>query len=278
MLLPRLRHRSAPGRLTQNLYRRNSQSVQTLQTPMTGRRAFVLVFTIVLTGLASLLWPEVPAWRIAGTHSTPASSVGFANGPLGCPRAGAKIAVIGDSHVAGSRISNGGGKAFGQVFALALGGRVTVNLHGVGGHTAAMGEQKWRERDLPGTDLVILAFGTNDAAPRGWLRGKQPVAIAAYSTALGHQITRWRARGQRVVLLAPPPGGSSAITARLQPYRRAARNVGRTNELTVLDPADAFASCPALQPVLGRDALHMNAAGHRCLGLWLARQFCPATR
>lgn len=175
-------------------------------------------------------------------------------------------------------MGNGGGEPFGQVFAQALGGRVVISLHGVGGHTAAMGEQRWRGRDLPGTDLVILAFGTNDAAPRGWLRDKQPVAIADYTAALSHQIARWSARGQTVVLLAPPPGGSPAITARLQPYRHAARNVGRANALAVLDPADAFASCPASQPVLERDALHMNAAGHRCLGLWLARQFCPAIR
>ncbi|WP_379923388.1 SGNH/GDSL hydrolase family protein [Erythrobacter sp. R86502] len=238
----------------------------------------MLVLSIVLAGLASLLWPEVPAWRIAGTRSTPASSVSFASGPLGCPRAGATIAVIGDSHVAGSRVDNGGGEPFGQVFAQALGGRVAISLHGVGGDTAAMGEQRWRGRDLPGTDLVILAFGTNDAAPRGWLREKQPVAIADYAAALSRQIARWRARGQTVILLAPPPGGSRAITARLQHYRRAARDVGRANALAVLDPADAFASCPASQPVLSRDAVHMNAAGHRCLGLWLARQFCPAVR
>jgi hypothetical protein len=81
-----------------------------------------------------------------------------------------------------------------------------------------------------------------------------------------------------VILLAPPPAGSKAIATRLAPYREAARDVGREMEVAVLDPADAFADCPSAQPVLVRDALHMNEAGHRCLGNWLARRLCAIDR
>jgi len=43
----------------------------------------------------------------------------------------------------------------------------------------------------------------------------------------------------------------------------------------VLDPADAFTACADSEPLLIRDALHMNAVGHACLGEWLVSQFCP---
>ena len=84
----------------------------------------------------------------------------------------------------------------------------------------------------------------------------------------------WRARNAAVVLVAPPPGGSRAIQARLAPYRKAVRQLGQSLGVPVIDPADAFAAEPAAQPVLTYDALHMNAAGHRALGRWIAAQMC----
>jgi hypothetical protein len=44
--------------------------------------------------------------------------------------------------------------------------------------------------------------------------------------------------------------------------------------VTVFDPALAFAQCPSFQPLLARDALHLNPAGHTCLGRWLADRLC----
>lgn len=172
----------------------------------------------------------------------------------------------------------GSGAAFGSVLEQMFGGRVNVTRHGIGGATALDGERRWRGRDLPQADLVMLAYGTNDAAPRGWLSDKRPVPLAEYKASLTRQISGWRARGKDVVLLAPPPGGSSAMAQRIAPYRRATSDAARELGVAVLDPADAFSSCPAAQPVLTRDALHLNSAGHKCLGTWLAHQFCPPPR
>ena len=243
----------------------------------TGAKALALGATALACGLAVALWPELPQWRPGGTRSIPASSVGSLVHPSGCPGDGTTIAIIGDSHVAGSRMG-AGGEPFGAVLAQALPGKVTVERFGIGGETAAGGERRWRGRDLPEAGLVILAYGTNDAAPRGWLRDKDAVPLADFRAALMRQIKAWRAADHQVALLAPPPGGSSAIASRLAPYRAATRDVGREAGVNVYDPADAFAACPAAQPVLVADALHMNAAGHRCLGEWLAHQMCSPAR
>ena len=224
-----------------------------------------------------IVWPEVPQWRSGGTMSMPASSVALLPRPLACPPAGTTIAILGDSHVAGSRMG-GSGAAFGSVIEQTLGNRVNVTSHGIGGATALDGEQSWRERDLPQADVVMLAYGTNDAAPRGWLSDKTPVPLTDFKASLTRQIASWHARGKDVVLLAPPPGGSRAMAERIAPYRRAVSEAARASGAAVHDPADAFASCPADQPVLTRDALHLNGAGHKCLGIWLAHQFCPPPR
>ena len=227
---------------------------------------------MIALGLVAALWQEWPSWRPGGTGSVPAASVGWAAGGVTCPDDGAVIALFGDSHVAGSRMT--GGLPFGAVMQQSLSGRVTVLPYAVGGHTAAKGEARW-EGSEAAADIVILAYGTNDAAPRGWLRDKRPVPVAAFRASLMRQIAKWRAPDRQVILIAPPPGGSAAIMQRLRPYRQAMRATGQAAHVPVLDPADAFADCPGDQPVLGYDALHMNAAGHQCLGEWLARQVCP---
>jgi len=237
-------------------------------------KAIGLGLAAVLAGLGIALRDEVPHWRSGGSDAVATASVGHMPQPLACPNAGTRIAIIGDSHVAGSRMEPDG-MPFAGVLEQALAGRITAMRLGVGGETAAGAEQRARSRDLAGFDGIMLMLGTNDAAPRGWLRGKQPVPLTAFRASLTRQIAGWRARGLDVVLLAPPPGGSPAIAARLRPYREAVRDVGRASGVAVLDPADAFVSCPADAPLLIRDALHMNAAGHRCLGQWLAQRLCP---
>jgi lysophospholipase L1-like esterase len=242
---------------------------------MTRAGRIALACAALTLGAVAALWQELPQWRIGGTRSMAASSVTHRPGPLACPADGTTIAVIGDSHVAGGRMG-GAGAPFAVVLEHALGGRVAVVRRGVGGHTAAMGEATWATRGLPDADLAIIAYGTNDAAPRGWLRNKKPVGPVAYKASLLRQIAGWRARGAQIILLAPPPGGSPAIAARLAPYRKATRDVGRAAGVTVLDPAVGFGTCSGSEPVLAYDALHMNAGGHECLGQWLARQLCPA--
>lgn len=261
--------------LTQIARRRNPAGVTARPPFLTNAQKIALAVVALMLGLLAALWQELPQWRLGGTQSAPASSVAYLVGDLGCPVSGTGIAIIGDSHVAGSRMGEGGAP-FGVVLERSLAGRVTVVRYGAGGETALDGEKRWRGRSLLTADVVILSYGTNDAAPRGWTGDKSPVPVDDYKASLNRQITGWRNHGAQVVVLAPPPGGSTAITRRLSPYREAARAVGRSEKVAVLDPADAFASCPSAQPVLVRDALHMNAAGHKCLGSWLADQFCPA--
>lgn len=232
---------------------------------------------IVLLGVIVALAPEIPHWRISGTRSTPVEAIAGTDIAPGCPRQSARIAIIGDSHVAGSRMG-GAGAPFGAVLAKTLAGQVEVERYGIGGATAADGARRWQGRDLPEVGLVILAFGTNDAAPRGWLRSKTPVPTSRFKAVMTQMIEGWRAKGHQVALLAPPPGGSAAITRRLAPYRIAVGELGTSLGVAVLDPAEAFAACSAAQPVLTHDALHMNAAGHKCLGEWLAQRLCPQHR
>jgi len=261
--------------LTQIACRRNPAGVTARPPILTSAKKIALAVVALLLGLFAALWQELPQWRLGGTQSAAASSVANLPGDLVCPDRGSRIAIIGDSHVAGSRMGEGSAP-FGVALEQSLAGRVKVVRYGVGGETAIDGVKRWRERDLPEAGLVILVYGTNDAAPRGWLGDKTTVPVDDYKAALNRQVALWRNRGVQVVLLAPPPGGSTAITRRLSLYREAAGAVGRSEKVAVLDPADAFTSCPSAQPALVGDALHMNAAGHECLGTWLAHQFCPA--
>lgn len=234
---------------------------------------------LMLAGLAGLVMAagfasgEVPRWRSGGSDPVEAGSLTTRAPLTACPSRPLDIVILGDSHVTGER-SGTDAVPFGAVLDSALPGGGTVTLLGHGGDTAAMGAARWQSRARAG-DLVIIAYGTNDAAPRGWLRGKKPVPVPAFTATLGQLLSDWRAAGRRPVLLAPPPGGSAAIAKRIAPYRAAVAMVGKQAQVTLLDPADAFASCAADQPMLGYDALHMSAAGHQCLGEWMAAQLCP---
>lgn len=239
-------------------------------------RTIALICAFVALGALALLWVEIPSWRIGGARSLPASSVAHLQESLTCPSEGEQIAIYGDSHVTGGRMTQFGGEsgpAFGRVLEAELGADISVSLRGVGGHTARLGEARWDVRDSA-EETVVIAYGTNDAAPRGWLRSKEPVPVPDYKSALERLASAGAEAGRQVVFLAPPPAGSSAIMQRLRPYRSALRDLGRELKVPVLDPADAFAACEGSQPLLTYDALHMNAAGHRCLGEWLAARFC----
>jgi lysophospholipase L1-like esterase len=226
-----------------------------------------------MLALAVALWDEIPQWRLAGTRSIPAASVAFGMQILPCSATQDTMAIFGDSHVSGIVADGAPQASFGRFLAEARGAPGAVSQHGIGGHTAQMGEATWGSEAIA-ADVVLLMYGTNDAAPRGWLRPKQPVPLPAFTASLTRQIMLWRARNAAVVLVAPPPGGSRAIQARLAPYRKAVRQLGQSLGVPVIDPADAFAAEPAAQPVLTYDALHMNAAGHRALGRWIAAQMC----
>lgn len=243
---------------------------------MTLMRWFLTLAAIALVALLVFSWRELPRWQFGGAQPVPATSVAWGQDLLSCPQDGSRIAIYGDSHVEGFRGTDGG-KPFGKVFEETLGQDVRVNLLGVGGDTAAIGEGRWLGRQ-DGADIVIIAYGTNDAAPRGWLRPTKPVEVEAFKASLEKHIDRRRAEAAMIVLMAPPPPGSRAMLDRIAPYRRAVAELGMARKIAVLDPANALARCSGTGPLLDHDALHMSAAGHQCLGEWLAEQFCPAAR
>lgn len=235
---------------------------------------------VVCVGLAAAciaLWPEVPAWNNGGSNSLGAHSLTSVRGPLPCPRAGTRIAIFGDSHVAGRRKDSAAGDelAFGDVLRTVLNETVSVERYGIGGHTADMGATHWLDRDIK-ADIVFIAYGTNDAAPRGWLSNRRAVPLPVFKAKLAQHVDHWISTGAASILILPPPGGSRAIGRRLEPYRQAVAQMSAERNITVLDPAEAFAECSADEPLLTTDALHLNGDGHRCLGRWLARKLCPA--
>lgn len=249
-------------------------------TPVTAtylkRTCLACLAVAMLAALA--LWPEVPAWRASGTRALEVSPLG--SGPTDglCPAPGDVIELRGDSLVSGSRMGLPAGtteRAYPQVMQDQFAFPVKVVASGIGGFTAPMAERHWRDTPTQG-HIVMLALGTNDAATRGWLSGKQPVPVADFKAALTRQLARLRSQGARPALIAPPPTGSQAMNERLAPYRQAVAAVGTATGTPVLDPAEAVAGCADEQPLLVRDALHLNQAGHQCIGRWLASAICKA--
>lgn len=224
-------------------------------------------------GILLLLWDEIPSWRPGGIQTVAAASVSFQGEAPECASADPYIAIFGDSHVEGSRMGSPG-EPFGTVLQGALGGDAKVELYGIGGEKAEEGERRWRSSDTA-AEIIMIGYGTNDSAPRGWLSDKIPVPLTDFKASLTRQVRHWQAKGRQVYLIAPPPLGTTAMMQRLSPYRNAVKEVGEGLAVSVLDPADAFAQCPDQQPLLAIDAVHMKPAGHQCLGEWMAQQLCP---
>lgn len=240
--------------------------------------ALSLLFLLFLigTGAYLALGDELPSWRVGGARSLPLDTVGYAAPDAISLTPGSTIELRGDSLVAGqgAQGSDGAVVVYGQVLEDALASDISVESFGFGGFSAVMAERYWQDREAKGA-LVLIAFGTNDAAPRGRLAARQATDITTFEASLKAQAQAVRAQGSEVAFIAPPPAGSSAMNARLQPYRRAVRRVGEQMGVSVFDPADAFARCEADQPLLSVDSLHLNEAGQRCLGEWLAQQLAP---
>lgn len=238
---------------------------------MCGVAMAVLLAIVAL----ALLHGELPAWRWGGAVSHPVAPLGFDPPASLCSLDMARIELRGDSLVIGARMGEGAGAAvpYGTVLSRELGPGVSVVLRGQGGATAADGARVWRE-SASDAEIVLLAYGTNDAAVRGWIGGKTPVPLPQFRLNLATHIESVRRNGAAVGLIAPPPAGSPAMMERLEPYRREVARLGREEGIPVFDPAEAFRGCAAQQPLLTRDALHLNARGHACLGHWLARKLC----
>jgi len=231
----------------------------------------MFLVVVALAALAALvaLWPEIPRWSGDGTRALghePLSPLATRLPPV---TPGARVLCQGDSNVRGK-------PAVAMPFCAELArlAGLRVELRGHGGDTTAAGAARWAtasNAEHPPA-IVILLYGSNDAAPRAWLGRRRPVPLAEFRAALAHLAAAHAARGADVLILAPPPAGSPAMERRLQPYRLAAREAAAEAHCAFLDPAPAFAPADA-QPALRRDALHLNQRGHHALGQWLARQF-----
>lgn len=232
-------------------------------------RKLAILIALVLLGAGAGLAAtgELPAWRHGGARAMERDPLAPLPGTIAPLPPGPTILCRGDSNVRGS----GGWRPWGRTppvrpwcdwLAESLGARA-VN-RGVGGDTVAMGLA--RGRTVQAADLVVLLYGANDAAARGLLGTRRPVAPDAFRTDLAAMIRQHGA--SRVLVLAAPPTASRAMERRIAPYRRAAREVALTEGAAFLDPAEALGGG---QVVLDRDGLHLNAAGHRILGLWLAK-------
>lgn len=229
----------------------------------------ILVGLVLLAAGASLAaLGELPAWRPGGARAAGHDPLPPVSGTMAPLVPGATILCRGDSNVQGS----GGWRPWGRTpavrpwcdwLAQALGAQA-IN-RGVGGDTVTMGLARSRARQP--ADMVILLYGANDAAVRGLLGPRQPVPLATFRTDLAAMIRQHGAG--RVLVLAAMPTASRAMERRIAPYRRAARAAAQAEGAAFLDPAEALGGGSV---VLDVDGLHLNAAGHRLVGLWLAER------
>lgn len=224
---------------------------------------------LVAAGLAAPAWllrDEAPRWRPGGSAAWPMARLApLGKLPLPLPP-GAGIICQGDSNTRGNRVSPG--TAWPDRLAARLGPAHAVSNHGRGGAVAGDASPV---AVRPG-DVVILCFGSNDAAPRGWLRPRRPVSPDRFVARLAKLAGAYRGAGAAVLVMAPPPPGSEAMARRIAPYRHAARRAAAAAGVAFADPAEAL---DGLSVPLQADALHLNEAAHAALAAWLADLIVP---
>lgn len=228
---------------------------------------------LVLAGGAAVATGDLPRWTFGGTRMVlPSVLEPIPASPILLPATGT-ILFVGDSNTAGSRV--GGVRfAYPAAFLEAMTANKAVKVHAFGGATV----RDVLIRPLPEGEvsLAFVMLGTNDAAPRAWLSKKRRVPLATYRANLIELVTKLRAMGARIVILAPPPLGSCAMQHRLDPYRLAAKDVAQATSSIFRDPAAAFIANPAAD-FLQRDAVHLTPEAQNQLGLWLAYQTTSAS-
>lgn len=239
-------------------------------TPFQNRaspRLILLSLAILLAG-SYILIDEVPTWRAGGSDAllhNPLAAVGTF--PIRMQK-GASVYCMGDSNTRG-RFSHVAGESFPDVLRQSFGSDLKVFNLGRGGAVVPRARVEEASGALAG-DLVVLAFGTNDAAPRGWLSRKKRVPIESYQALLEALANRYREEGAIILILAPMPAGTIAIERRIAPYRNAARQAAINTQSWFLDPVEALTSAQHELPPLQRDGLHLNATGSLEVGRWLA--------
>jgi len=242
---------------------------------MKKRTTLLLLGLTLATGGVLLATGEVPMFSSEGVRAklhTPQPPTG--SGRFTVP-INARIVCQGDSNTRGAGGNTLLGpkadvKPFCRWLGEALGGSVAITIRAIGGQTAGEGLAQWQ--DAGSGDFVIVMYGTNDAAPRGWLSGDR-VPPANYAKALTAMIQQHRAQGAEVLVLAPLPAGATGIERRVAPYRAAARAAAVAGGAAFLDPVEAF---PQDAVVLTSDALHLSANGQKLLGQWLAARIVAA--
>jgi lysophospholipase L1-like esterase len=228
-----------------------------------------VVAGLVAAGIAAPAWllrDEAPRWRPGGSAAWPMARLApLGNLPLALP-AGGRIVCQGDSNTRGNRVSPG--RAWPDRLAARLGPAHAVSNHGRGGAVVADA----RPVAVRPGDVVILCFGSNDAAPRGWLRPRHPVPPDHFAETLAGLAGAYRVAGASVLVMAPPPPGSEAMARRIAPYRLAASRAAATAGVAFADPVDALAG---IAVPLQHDALHLNEAAHAALAAWLMGLIVP---
>ncbi|WP_141521617.1 SGNH/GDSL hydrolase family protein [Novosphingobium sp. PC22D] len=225
---------------------------------------------LVLAAAGGLCWSlgEIPQWMSGGTQMVPHPPLAAAfSGPSLTLAPGATILVISDSNATSSRI--GGAPNWPSRIGHMLGHGIAVRNMSRSGSTVWAWQERYR---VPaGADLCVIAFGSNDAASRGWLGTRHPVGTARFADDILRLIGACREHGTaQVLVLAPVPTGSPAMERRVAPYRTAAREAAIRARAQFADPMEAFAGSQAGRPYLSYDALHLTARAHQRLAAWLA--------
>lgn len=226
--------------------------------------------TLALTVVAVLGWhqDEIPAWMLGGTRILGHRPLGDIFDEQSLTLApGSTVLIIGDSNATSSRIP--GALSWPTRLGQALGHDITVRNMSRGGLTA----NAWLTRyTVPAdVDLCIIAFGSNDAASRGWLNERQPVGTSRFVHDISRLIAACRAQfAPQVLVLSALPTGSRAMEHRVAPYRTAAREAAIRAGAAFADPMEAFTGPQPDAPLLGYDALHLTAQAHQRLSIWLA--------
>lgn len=232
-----------------------------------SRRAARIAGALLLpAAIASIaLRNEIPGWRLGGANAVlhpPLASAGTF--PIRIDSHGT-IVLLGDSNVSGSRVG-GRDVAFPALLDVPRTAGIDVVNLGRGGGTVPDRVMATSASVPP--QLVIIMFGTNDAAPR-WILGRQKVvAPDLYAARLTATVRSHAEQGAKVLVLASPPAGSVAMDRRIAPYRLAARNVALQAGAHFADPAEAFAAT-RMTADLQYDGLHLSVAGQERLARWL---------
>ncbi|WP_231471037.1 SGNH/GDSL hydrolase family protein [Novosphingobium sp. CECT 9465] len=210
---------------------------------------------------------ERPHWQVGGSQIVGHASLPPAGTfPLIVPK-GASLILQGDSNVR-SRPPIDDARSLPTLLRRSIGPTVEVVVRSFGGDTISLGMKRWLTGTHPG-DLVILVYGTNDAAPRGWMAKRERVPTHVYQMKLAELARKFENIGARTLILAPLPTGSSAMERRVAPYRFAARQAAIDANVSFLDPVAAFNRNGIKKPALGYDGLHLSVSGHEQLSAWL---------